>query len=107
VKAYTFIREQVTKLDDSVHCNNNSRRREIAKTVDNTMGDFRDLMAVDAKLSDIQINDIHLSELTLRCVIDYRSSVGLSVCLVGELWKNGGWDLDVVWGGEWGRSRDE
>jgi len=29
----------------------------------------------------------------------------LSVCPVGELWKNGRLDLDAVWSGEWGQSR--
>jgi len=33
-------------------------------------------------------------------------SAGLSVCAVGELWKNNGLDLDAVLGGEWGWSRD-
>ena len=33
-------------------------------------------------------------------------SVGSVCLLVGELWKNGLFDLDAVWGGEWDQSRD-
>jgi len=32
-------------------------------------------------------------------------SVGLSICPVGELWKNSLLKPDAVWGGHWGRSR--
>jgi len=46
------------------------------------------------------------SHVTLQaCRLSYLS-VGWSVCLVDELWKNGQLNLDAIWGGEWGRSRD-
>jgi len=35
-----------------------------------------------------------------------RLSIDRTVCPVGEWWKNGWLDLDAVWGGEWGWSRD-
>jgi len=42
----------------------------------------------------------HLSHLSVGW------SVCPSVCPVGELWKNGGLDLDAILGPEWGQSRD-
>jgi len=52
------------------------------------------------------INTIEHKQVFLQTCRLSRLSVSRSVGLVGELWKNGCLDLDAIWGGEWGRSRD-
>ena len=69
------------------------------RLVPNDFGE--DLLLLSATLYNQSCRLAHLSVRRSMCL-----SVCLSVCPEDVLWKNGQLDLDDVWDGEWGRSRD-
>jgi len=62
-------------------------------------------LAASLSINAIERKRVFLQTCRLSNLSVYLS-VGRFVGPVGELWKNGWLDLDAVWGGEWGRSRD-